>query len=168
MANLSHLVNEEMLKLGAAYYHVRRCGEIDQPHIIGGGVHVETELSDSGAKDIFLPDLSIKISENDFCVMDQAPITHVLEFSVEGIFNSIILLFRRCVSTYSIKIFEDGFCIVGWALSYTSSKTNKADVIEFYPDAYCGYSFVHRHETRDKMVNLISNTNPHPNSCLST
>ena len=52
--------------------HVTRRGEIDQPHTIGGSVRVEAELSDSGAKDTFPPDLGIKISEDDFCVMGRA------------------------------------------------------------------------------------------------
>ena len=40
-----------MLKLGATYYHVMRCSEIDRPHTIGGSIRLEAELSDSGAKD---------------------------------------------------------------------------------------------------------------------
>ena len=83
-------MNVEMLKLGATYYHVTRRGEIDQPHIIGGSVCEEVELSDYETKDTFPLDLRIKISENDLCVMDWAFISYVLEFSVESIFNHIV------------------------------------------------------------------------------
>ena len=121
-------MNVEMLKLSATHYHVTRRDEIDQPHSIGGSVHVEAELSHSGAKDTFPLDLRIKISENDFCALGRALIINVLEFSVEGILNHIVLFFRRGVST------------------------NKADVIKFWPYADCGYSLVHRCEPASKFV----------------
>ena len=96
-------MNVEMLELGATHYHDTRRGEIDQPHTVGGRVRVEAELSDSGAKDTFPPDLRIKIPEDDFCVMGQALIINVLEFSVEGILNlNIVLFFRRGVRTNKI------------------------------------------------------------------
>ena len=41
-----------------------------------------------------IPDLRIEISEYDFCVMCRALIVYVLEFSVEGILNHMVLLFR--------------------------------------------------------------------------
>ena len=63
------------------------------------------------------PTFTLK-SHDDFCVMDRALIINVLEFNVEGIFNHIVLFFRRGVST------------------------NKADVIKFWSDADCGYSLV--------------------------
>ena len=65
----SGLVNVEMVKLGGTYYHVTCGGEIDQPHTIGGGIRVEAELCDSGAKDTFPSELRIKISEDNFCVI---------------------------------------------------------------------------------------------------
>ena len=88
-----------MLKLGAAYYHVTRRGEIDQPHTIGDSVRMKAELFASGAKDIFLPNLRIKTLEHDFLVMGRALIICVLELSVEGFLNPIVLFFRQCVST---------------------------------------------------------------------
>ena len=59
---------------------------------------MEPELSNSGAKDTFSPDFRIGISEDDFCVMGRELIIHVLELSVEGIFNHIVLFLRRSVS----------------------------------------------------------------------
>ena len=60
---------------------------------------MEAELSDSGAKDTFPPDLRIKIFEDDFAVIGWVLIINVLEFSVEGILNHIVLFFRRGVCT---------------------------------------------------------------------
>ena len=77
------------------YDHVTRRGEIDQPHTIGGSVRVEAELCDRGDKDTFPNDLSIKISGEDFCVVDRAFIIYVLELSVEGILNSVVLFSAR-------------------------------------------------------------------------
>ena len=94
---------------------------------------MEAELSDSGAKDTFPPDLHIKISEDDFCVMGRVLIINVLEFSVEGILNHIVLFFRRGV------------------------RTNKTDVIKFCPYADCGYSFVHKCEPSDKVAKSLTN-----------
>ena len=99
---------------------------ISLPHTIGGSVRVEAELSESGAKDTFPPDLHIKISEDDFCVMGRVLIINVLEFSVECIFNHIVLFFRRGVSK------------------------NKADVIKFCPYADCS-----RCEPRDKVAKKL-------------
>ena len=50
---------------------------------------MEAVLSDSRAKDTFAPDLHIEISEDDFCVMGQALIVYVFEFSLEGILTHI-------------------------------------------------------------------------------
>ena len=79
-----------MLKFGAIYYHVTRRDEINQIHPIGGSVRMEAELS---------PDLRIEMSEDDFYVMGLALIIYVLELSVEGILNHIVLFFRRDRST---------------------------------------------------------------------
>ena len=120
-------MNVEVLKPDATLYHVTRRSEIDQPSTIGGSVRVEVELSDSGAKDTFPPDVRIKISEDDFCVMGLTLIIYVLELSLESILNPIVLFFR-------------------WGVS-----TNLTDVVEFCLDADFGYSFVHRREPRDKL-----------------
>ena len=56
---------------------------------------MQAELSDNGGKDTFLPDLR----KVDFCLKGRALIVYVLEFSVEGILNPIILFFRGGVST---------------------------------------------------------------------
>ena len=63
------------------YYLVTRRSEINQPHTIASSVCMGFELSNSGVKDIFPPDLSIEISEDDFY---RALIVYVLEFSVEA------------------------------------------------------------------------------------
>ena len=68
-----------------------RRAEIGQPHTIEGSVNLEAKLSESGAKDNFPPDLRITIFENDFGVMGRALIVYILEFSVDGIFNHIVL-----------------------------------------------------------------------------
>ena len=60
-------------------------------------------------------------------------IINVLEFSVEGIFNQIVLFVR-------------------WGVS-----TNKTDVIKFCPYADCGYFFVHRCESRGKVAKSLTN-----------
>ena len=52
-----------MLKSGARDYHVWRRDEIDQPHAVRQSYRVEAELSGSGTKDTFLPNLRIKIPE---------------------------------------------------------------------------------------------------------
>ena len=83
----SDLKNVDMLKFCATYYHVTRRGVIDQHHTIGDRVRVVAELSDSGAIDTYLD------------IKGRALIIYVLEFSVEGIFNHIVLFFRRGVST---------------------------------------------------------------------
>ena len=70
-----------------------------------------------GAKDTFLPELYIKISEEYFFVMGLAHIIYVLDFSVEGISDRINLFFRRGIST------------------------KKTDVIKFCPDMDCDFSF---------------------------
>ena len=92
-------MNVEMLKLGATYYHATRRGEIDKHHAIGVSVRVEAKLSNSGAKDIFSPDLRIKFYEDEFCGMERELIIYFFELSVEDILNPIVLFFRRCVST---------------------------------------------------------------------
>ena len=46
-------------------------GEIDQPHAIRRSCQVETELSDSGTKETFLPNLRIEIPEGNLDVMTQ-------------------------------------------------------------------------------------------------
>ena len=98
------IVNVKILKLGDTYYQFAR---------------MEAELSDSVVKDTFLPVLRI--------------IIYVLEFSVEGIFNHIVIFFHRGVNT------------------------NKTDVAEFYPGADCDYSFVHMCEPRDKVAKSLTN-----------
>ena len=60
-------MNVDMLKPGAIYYHVtHRMVKSNQPHTFVDSVLVEAELSDSGAKNTFPPNLRIKISETIF------------------------------------------------------------------------------------------------------
>ena len=65
--------------------------------------------------------------------MGLALIIYVFELRVEGNFNHIIIFLHRGVIT------------------------NKADAIEFCPDADCGYSFVHRTEPRDNVAKSLIN-----------
>ena len=95
---------------------------------------MEAKLSDSGANNIFTPDLALKYSKTIF-VSWRALIINNLEFSVEVIFKHIVLIFRCGVSA------------------------NNADVIEFCFEADCGYSFVHRRERRDKVQKFLTNHN---------
>ena len=85
-------MNVEMLKFATTYYHATRSSEIDQNHTIGGSVCVGAELSESRGKYTFPPDLRIKISEDNFCVMSRAFIMYVFKLNVGGIFNSIVFL----------------------------------------------------------------------------
>ena len=54
-----------ILKPGTTDYHVSRRGEIDQSHAVRRSCQVEAELSDSGTKDTFLPNLRIEIPEKN-------------------------------------------------------------------------------------------------------
>ena len=67
-----------MLEPGATDYHVSRRGEIDQPHAVRRSCRVEAELSDSGTKDTFFPDLHIEVPEDNFDVVGRAFIVQIL------------------------------------------------------------------------------------------
>ena len=47
-------------------------GEIDQPHAVRRSCRVEAELSDSGTKETFLPNLRIEIGEHNLDVLGLA------------------------------------------------------------------------------------------------
>ena len=100
-------MNVKMLKLGAIYCHVTRRSKIAKPHIIGGSVRVEAELSNGGADDTLQPDLRIKISD-DFRVMGQTLIIYVLKL---GILNKlglaqIRLTLKNCALMRIVAIFR--------------------------------------------------------------
>ena len=59
----------ETLKPGSTDYHISHRGEIEQPHAVGRSCQVEAELPDSATKDTFLPDLGVKIPEDNLDVM---------------------------------------------------------------------------------------------------
>ena len=67
-----------MLKPGATDYHVLRRGKLFQSHAVRRSYRVEAELSDSGTKDTFLPDLLDEIPEDSLVFVGQAFIVHVL------------------------------------------------------------------------------------------
>ena len=68
----SGFVDVAMLTSGATDYHVSRRSEIDQPQAVRRSCRVEAELSDSGTKDSFLPNLRIEIPEDNLDVMARA------------------------------------------------------------------------------------------------
>ena len=76
-----------MLKPGATDYH--------QPHAVEQNCRLQAEISDSGTKDSFLPDLRVEFPEDNLAVVGRAYVVQVLQVRVKGILDSIVLLFRR-------------------------------------------------------------------------
>ena len=73
----------------------------------------------------------------------------------------------------NITVIEDDFCVMGRTLIINvlefyrrGVSTNKADVIKFFPDADCGYSFFHRREPRDKEPKSLTNHKSAPEFVL--
>ena len=71
-----------MLEPGTPYYPVLRRGEVDQPQTVVRSRRVKAELPDSRVKDTFLPDLRVKIPEDNLDVVGQAFAVQVPEFRV--------------------------------------------------------------------------------------
>ena len=99
-----------MVEPGATDYHVSRRGEIDQPHAVWRSCQVEAELSDSGTKDIILPNLCVEIPE------------HNLDVRVEGILDRIVLLLAFLLLSSSF------FCLPFAPLCYPPYFLNGGDV----------------------------------------
>ena len=99
-------MNVEMLKLGTTYYHVKRWWRKRSALYIPLEVVFAWRLNCRTVE----PKISSlpTFFENDFCVMGRTLIIYVLEFSVEAIFNHIVLFFRSGVSTNYSNIVE--FC----------------------------------------------------------